>query len=359
MRVVVVGASGNVGTAILRRLRAEPAVEEIRGIARRPPPLGSGEPYDDVTWTACDVGRSTVGPRLADSFAGTDAVIHLAWQLQPSHEPALLRRTNIEGTQHVVDAAVRAEVPTLVYASSMGAYAPGPKDRLVAERWPTTGVPGSSYSEDKAAVESMLDRAEEGRPGLRIVRLRPALTFQRDAGAQIARYFLGPLVPTSLLRFGRLPVVPWSARLRVQAVHADDVADAYVRAVFADVTGPFNLAAAPVLDTDLVASHLHGRTVPVSTQLLRQAASLTWRARLQPVEPGWVALARSAPLMDCARAHAELGWKPRYDAVAALRELIAGIAAGAGTGSPALRPREALPERLGRRRSSGRSAFAG
>lgn len=354
MRVVVVGASGNVGTAVLRRLCEEPDVKEIRGVCRRPPPAGTGVPYDAVSWTACDVGRSTARPRLAESFEGADAVIHLAWQLQPSHEPALLRRTNIEGTQHVVDAMTRAGVPKLVYASSMAAYAPGPKDRFVGEDWPATGVPGSSYSEDKAAVESMLDRAEEDNAALRVVRLRSALVFQRDAGAQLARHFLGPLVPASLLRFGRLPVVPWSPRLRAQAVHADDVADAYVRAVLAEVTGPFNVAATPVLDADLVARHFGGRTVPVSTNLLRQAASLTWQARLQPVEPGWVALARATPLMDCGRAHAELGWKPRYDALAALRELIDGIAAGAGTGSPALRPREPVSARLRPRRLRSR-----
>lgn len=335
------------GTAVLRRLNEEPRVREIVGVARRPPPAGSGAPYDAVAWASCDVGEAAAGPRLADAFAGADAVVHLAWQIQPSHQPALLRRTNVEGTQHVVDAVVSAGVPALVYASSMGAYAPAPKDRFVDESWPTTGVPRSSYSEDKAAVESLLDRTEREHPDLRVVRLRPALTFQREAGAEIARYFLGPLAPTSLLRFGRLPLVPASPDLRAQAVHADDVADAYVRAVLADVTGPFNLAAEPVLDADLAARLFRGRTVPVPVPALRRAASLTWQARLQPVEPGWVRLARAAPLMDCGRARAELGWRPERDAVAALRELVEGVAAGSGTASPALRPREPAHARLG------------
>ena len=52
-------------------------------------------------------------------------------------------------------AAVRASVPALVVASSVGAYAPGPKDERVGEDWPVTGVPGSSYSRDKADVEAL------------------------------------------------------------------------------------------------------------------------------------------------------------------------------------------------------------
>ena len=49
MRIAVVGASGNVGTAVLRRLAAEPSVAEIVGIARRPP-TDAGAPYDAVRW---------------------------------------------------------------------------------------------------------------------------------------------------------------------------------------------------------------------------------------------------------------------------------------------------------------------
>ncbi len=37
MRVVVVGASGNVGTAVLRRLAEEPVVTSVVAVARRVP----------------------------------------------------------------------------------------------------------------------------------------------------------------------------------------------------------------------------------------------------------------------------------------------------------------------------------
>jgi nucleoside-diphosphate-sugar epimerase len=347
MRIVIVGASGNAGTALLRRLSAaEPAVD-LAGVARRPPGPGAGPPYDAVQWHAQDIGAPDAPARLAEVFRGAAAVVHLAWQIQPSHDPRVLHRTNVTGSRAVLDAVVRAGVPALVYASSVGAYAPGPKDRFVDESWPTTGVPESSYSRHKAEVERLLDRAEADHPDLRVVRLRPGLNFQHDAGTEISRYFLGPLAPVRLLRYGRLPLVPRNDRLRMQAVHTDDVADAYARAALGDARGPFNIAADPVLTPELVASRFHGRTVPVPAAVLRVAADLTWRARLQPVDRGWVELALDAPLMACDRAATVLGWRPSVDAVSALRELFAGMAERARTGSPPLSDAGVMPGRLG------------
>jgi len=339
VRVVVVGATGNVGTAVLRRLARADRVTAVTGVARRVPGPHAGEPYDGVDWHLADVGAPDAVSALTDVFAGAGAVIHLAWQIQPSHQRRAIRRTNVTGSTHVADAAVRASVPTLVVASSVGAYAPGPKDEKVSEEWPATGVPGSSYSRDKADVEAMLDEVELAAPQLRVVRLRPGLIFQRSAAAEIARYFVGPLAPLPLLRPGWLPLVPYDSRLRVQAVHADDVADAYVRAATGDVRGPFNIAADPVLDGERVAKRFAGRAVPVPAGVLRWAAGLTWHARLQPTEPGWVRLAAAAPLLSTERAERELGWHPRTDALTALAELIDGMARGTGTPSPPLRPR--------------------
>jgi UDP-glucose 4-epimerase len=340
VRIVVVGATGNVGTAVLRRLARADGVTAVTGVARRVPGPDAGEPYDGVDWHSIDVGAEDAVTTLTDAFAGAGAVIHLAWQIQPSHQRRAIRRTNVTGSTHVADAAVRASVPALVVASSVGAYAPGPKDEKVTEEWPATGVPGSSYSRDKADMEAVLDEVELAAPQLRIVRLRPGLVFQRSAASEIGRYFVGPLAPLPLLRPGWLPLVPFDRRLRVQAVHADDVADAYVRAATDDgVRGAFNIAADPVLDGERVAERFAGRAVPVPAGVVRVATSLTWHARLQPTEPGWVSLAAAAPLMATDRAEKELGWRPRHDALSALAELIDGMARGAGTAAPPLRPR--------------------
>jgi hypothetical protein len=73
----------------------------------------------------------------------------------------LARRMGRLGTETAFEAAARAGVRALVYASSIGAYAPGPKDRGVDESWPTTGIQSSFYARHKAEVERLLDRFEE------------------------------------------------------------------------------------------------------------------------------------------------------------------------------------------------------
>ena len=97
MRVVVVGGSGNLGSALLHAIS-----------------------------------------RTAD----IDAVG--VWLLQPSHDVAQLARTNVDGSQRVFDAAVAAGVPHLVCMSSVGTYSPGLTDRPVDESWPVDGVPSST-----------------------------------------------------------------------------------------------------------------------------------------------------------------------------------------------------------------------
>lgn len=328
MRVVVTGASGNVGTSVLDRLASEPLVNEVVALARRVP----GATWPKTTWQRADVA----GDDLVPIFRGADAVVHLAWNIQPSHDPAALFATNVRGSERVLRAVAGAGVPTLVYASSIGAYSRGPKDVPVTEGWPVGGIATSFYSRHKAAVEQSLDRFEEEHAHVRIVRLRKALIFKREAGSGVARLFLGPFVPRAALRPSRIPLVPRS--LVVQSVHTDDVAEAYRLALVSDARGAFNIAAAPVLDGATIARALGAKAVPIPFALLRVGASLTWRLRLQPTPPGWVDLAEHAPVMDTSRARSVLGWAETHSSVEALREVLGGIADQAGAATPPLVP---------------------
>ncbi|MDP9432182.1 MAG: NAD-dependent epimerase/dehydratase family protein [Actinomycetota bacterium] len=334
MRIVVTGASGNVGTEILSLLTADPRVTAVAGIARRPP-ADTGR----VEWVALDIGGPVAAERLTEVFRGADAVIHLAWLIQPSHRVDVMARANLDGTAAVLRALVAAGVPAIVHASSVGAYSPGPKHSPVLESWPTGGISTSPYSRHKVAAERMLDELEAAQPQLRVVRLRPGLMLQRDAGSAISRYFLGPLVPLPLIRRALLPVVPAPAGLRVQALSTSDAARAFVRcALEPDARGAFNLAAAPVLDRESVAEAIGGRALPLPGWLLRAAVSVSWQLHLHPTDPGWIDLAMGVPLLDTSRAERELGWRPQVDARAALLDLLDGLATRAGRPTAALRP---------------------
>jgi nucleoside-diphosphate-sugar epimerase len=329
MRVVVTGATGNVGTSVLAALGAEPEVREIVGVARRVP---DGEP-PKVRWAAADVSRDD----LVRHFRGADAVVHLAWAIQPSHDPDLLYAINVRGTAQVVDAVARAKVGTLVYASSVGAYSPGSKTEPVGETWPTHGVPSSFYSRHKAATERLLDDFEHDHPGVRVVRLRKALIFKREAGAEIRRLWLGPFVPGPLLHPAFVPVVP-DDRLTFQVVHTHDVAEAYRLALLGDARGAFNIATDPIVTPAELGRILRARPVRVRPALLRAMLDASWRARVQPTPPGWVDLGLAVPVMSSARAREELGWRPRHDAAATVLDLLGGMRTGAGLPTPAMAP---------------------
>ncbi len=343
MRVAVVGGSGNAGTALLRRFAADATVTSVVGVARRVPSGTIPPPYDVADWVRCDIGRpgadQPVVQRLVEAFAGADAVVHLAWLIQPSHMRQALRRTNVDGTRRVIEAVRRAGVPHLVAASSVGAYSPAPDDVPRREQWPTDGIRSSEYSVDKAAMERLLDEAEVLQPGLVVSRLRPALIFQKHAGAQITRYFLGRLLPARVLE-AELPSLPWPTGLRLQAVHADDVAAAYREVIVRRVPGAFNIAADGVLHGQDVADLLAGgNLLDVAPPAARAALATAWHARAVPTSPGWLDLAMGVPVLDTSHARRMLGWAPTIPAARALTEMVAGLAEGVGGGSPPLRPR--------------------
>jgi len=338
MRVVVTGATGNVGTSVLRALADDPRVDSVLGIARRSPPVD----WAKTKWAQADVAHSDLVPH----FRGADAVIHLAWLIQPSRDEAITRRVNVEGSRRVFEAVAAAGVPSLVHASSVGAYSHGPKDRAVDESWPTDGIPTSFYSRHKAAVERSLDLFEGEHPDVRVVRLRPGLIFKREAASGIRRLFAGPLLPSPLVRPGLIAFVPDIPRLRFQAVHSLDVGEAYRLAAMGDARGAFNVAAEPVLDPPELARLLHARLVRVPAGGVRAAAALTWRLRLQPTPPGWLDMALGVPIMETTRAREELGWAPRHSAGDALLELLAGLRDRAGAHTPPLDPGSGGPLRL-------------
>jgi UDP-glucose 4-epimerase len=339
VRVVVTGATGNVGTAVVGALVADQRVERVVGISRRAPRWSPPR----TEWVQADVARDDLRPL----FAGADAVIHLAWLIQPSRDGAELERVNVTGSRRVFEAAAGSGARALVHASSVGVYSEGPKDRAVDESWRRDGTPTSFYARHKAAAERALDAVEAASPGLRVVRLRPGLIFQREAGPEIRRLFGGPLVPAALLRPALIPLLPLPQRLVMQCVHADDVAQAYrLAALEPHARGAYNIAADPVLDHATLARFFGARVVKTPAAALRTLADLSWRAHLQPTPAGWLDMGLAVPVMDTGRARGQLGWAPRHTATAALAELLEGMRAPAGRDTPPLEPRAGGPARV-------------
>jgi UDP-glucose 4-epimerase len=326
VRIVVTGASGNIGSALLRRLVGD---HDVLGVARRVP--DPAPPFDGVQWRSVDLTDGAAAGELAQAFSGADAVVHLAWGFQPSHDLGYLEELGVGGTRRVLEAVAAADVPHLVHMSSVGAYSPKHDDQPVDETWPTGGVPSSPYSRHKSSAERLLDGHQATYPERLITRLRPGVVGQRRAGSALLRYALPGLVPAAVV--GHVSVLPLDRRLALPMVHADDV------------PGPFNLASDPAVTSAAIAGVLGARLVHVPSSLMRAGMSLSWHARLQPVDPGWLDMGFALPLLDTARARSELGWEPTKDALSVLDETVIGMREAASDRSPVLRPRS-VPEQL-------------
>lgn len=328
MRVVITGATGNVGTSVVERLSADDTVTEIVGVARRPTDWSPPK----TRWVSADVAVDDLTP----VFRGADAVVHLAWMFQPTHKPLATWRNNVLGSMRVFDAMVSADVPRLVHASSIGAYAPGPDHERVDESWPTNALPIAAYGREKSYLERVLDVFEHDHPDIRVVRLRPGFIFKRSSAEAQRRLFAGPLLPNSLVRPGLIPLLPDLPGLRLQALHSQDAAQAYLLAVTRDVRGAFNIAAEPVVDAQALARLLKARVVRLPRWPIRRALAAAWRLHLVPASPQLLDLALSLPVMDTTRATTELGWQPSVDAIAAIAEVVEGMRQGAGGDTPPL-----------------------
>ncbi|MFH9613562.1 NAD-dependent epimerase/dehydratase family protein [Streptomyces pratensis] len=326
-RVVVTGATGNVGTSVVRALVQDPQITSVLALARRRPALE----IPKVEWGTVDLSRAESEDQLTDFVRGADAVVHLAWRFQPTHDPVVTWQSNVLGSRRVFEAVARGAVPALVHASSVGAYSPGPKDEPgVDEDWPTDGWPDAAYCREKAYLERVLDTFELRHPHIRVVRMRPGFLFKETAAPEQRRIFAGRHVPGNLLRPDLLPFVPDLEGLRFQVLHTDDAAEAYRLAVLRDVRGPFNLAASPVIDAHALAGLLGARIVRVPRTLVRTVLAGAWRAHAVPASPHLFDAVLRLPVLDSGRARHLLDWQPVHTSEDALKAFLRGVREGAG-----------------------------
>lgn len=168
-------------------------------------------------------------------------------------------------------------------------------------------------------------------------------------------------MPVQLLRVGRPPLVPLPRGLRLQVVHAQDVAEAYTAAAVLGQPGAFNICADDLLDVAALSRLLgRGRALELPVPAVRAALAAGHRTGLVAADAGWLDMGMNAPVMDSSRAQRLLGWQPRHSAAETLAELLEGMAEGRGADSVPMRPRDSRRARVaGARRTAGREAARG
>ncbi|MGV1047975.1 MAG: NAD-dependent epimerase/dehydratase family protein [Solirubrobacterales bacterium] len=316
LTVAVTGPTGEIGLPLLERLERDPAVGEVRGMARRPfDPAAEG-------WGKVSYRRGDILDRgsLAALFDGVDVAVHLAFAIFGGREET--RRVNLEGSRNVFEAAAGAGVARLVYASSVAAYgfhADNPQP--ITEAVPARGSDGFYYSAQKAELESVLTEVVAASE-LDAYVFRPCIVAGPRATMLIRQIVngarLGDPLPRLRRGLGRLPLpsplLPDSG-IPIQLVHHDDVARALAAAIAgAGPPGAYNLAGEGTVGVAEIARSIGWRSVRVPGPAVGLGTGIARRLSFASSQLEWAAAFATPVLMDAAKARRELGWEPRFDA---------------------------------------------
>jgi nucleoside-diphosphate-sugar epimerase len=170
--VLVTGASGFVGSALLTRLVEGAHASKIIAVHRRelPNQIKQKFPARTVHWVKADITRD----ELTEAVAKIDVVFHLAGYAsvrETDAERGLMESINLYGTHRLAVAARAAGVRHFIYASSIAACETAPALPINE----ANGVPISSYGRSKKAAEGALFLLADN--GFQITVLRPTALF--------------------------------------------------------------------------------------------------------------------------------------------------------------------------------------
>jgi len=309
-RVLVTGASGLLGSALLRRLRERGDI--VRVLMRRPAPELAADPDVDVIYG--DLGD----PEAVDrAISGVDLVYHVGSAM--SGGKAAFEAGTVVGTGNVVAACLRHGVKRLVYVSSIilldhAGYTPG---RTIDETYPLEPKPElrGFYTQAKLDAERIVKDAIQHQ-GLQAVIVRPGQIFGRGAEK---------FAPAGTIAVAGRWIVVGDGRRSLAAVHLEDLVDALVLAAERDHVCGSTFHIVDTINTltqndyidacrHIVGSKLRVVRVP-GPVLMAAAVAAGVVSRLTkvalPLSP--YRLRSSLPLQnfDCRAAQKALGWTPR------------------------------------------------
>ena len=190
LRIAVTGASGYVAGRLIRRLQKSDGVDTILATDIGPPTIQYSRKVKFMSWD--------VTAPCPDLFARhrIDAVVHLAYVLNPAHRKTHARMVNVTGTDNVLDACENAGVRHVIYLSSTSVYGAHPDNPpFLTEDDPIRPIKGFQYSEDKAAAEARLSTFAEWNPSAAVTVLRVCPVMGPNADNFIAGAFRKPLLP--------------------------------------------------------------------------------------------------------------------------------------------------------------------
>jgi UDP-glucose 4-epimerase len=300
-RVLVTGASGLVGSQVVRRLsEGADAAEHVVALDLRLPDAAARRP--GVVYETGDVRDPGLAERLREH--GIDTVVHLAAIVTPGPESSREDEYAVDvlGTRNVVEACVAAGVRRLVYTSSGAAYGyHADNPRPLRESDPLRGNPEFAYADHKRLAEEELARAREAHPELHQLVLRPGTIL----GERVAS-------PISALFERRVVVGVRGADAPFVLIWDEDVADCIVHGLRTGASGVYNLCGDGAVPLREIARRLGKPYLPLPGGLLAAALGLLHALRLSARGAEQVDFLRHRPVLSNEALKRDLGFVPRH-----------------------------------------------
>jgi nucleoside-diphosphate-sugar epimerase len=303
--VLVTGGSGYFGTVV--SAQAVTRGDRVRVLDLNPPSLAEGE-VDYVEGDIRDLGT------VRAACDGVDIVLHNVAQVPLARDRELFDSVNVVGTANVLVAARDAHVAKVVHTSSSAVFGI-PDSNPVTEE--ARCRPLEAYGRAKLRAEQLCHEAVQAGLDVTIVRPRTILGHGRLGIFAVLFDFVAAGAPVYVLGSGDN---------RYQLVHADDLADACLRA--GDRRGPttYNVGAVEfgTMRATLEALVAHAGTGSRIRSLPTAPAQVAMRALgtvgLAPFAPyHWLMYGESL-FFDVTKARTELGWEPRHSNASMLIE---------------------------------------
>lgn len=311
MHILVTGASGMLGTALIMELLAKG--HTVRALIRDADKLRTQLP-DHAPFLETVQGDVTDRTIWDQALPDVDGVVHAAAYFREYYEPradiSLLRRTNVEAVHDLLQAAQRHRVETIVHISSTTVLAPGsiayPANEHAPDNPDRTNLYRTSKIDAQRVIRDYL--AREG--AVRVPMILPAWMWgPRDAGPTSAGRLYNAIAD------GRMLAIPNAGN---HVVDARDVAAAAVTALERGRSGARYLMAGHWTSLpDLTMLIAHAENVP-APRVIPAALAMTLAAGIESV----ARIRHSAPNTTRRAVRTLLqGHHDRIDSSASLTEL--------------------------------------
>lgn len=298
MRYVITGGAGYIGSRLVDFLSRREDTEKIVVCdVAAPRAYVPKTEFERVDVRDRDAVRATL------ERAKPDALVHLAFILNPSHDETLMYDIDVNGTHNVLEAAAAAGTQQVLVTSSAVAYGAFPDNPVpLTEEDPVRGVAAFSYARDKTESDRICQLWAAKYPERTMTIVRPCIVF-------------GPNVNNYLLRlWTKQPFAadPGTLDNDIQFVHEDDVVEAITELLVGGHGGAFNVAGDGLMTSRECAEMIGSPIRRMPARAYRGLARTMWNIRLSEAPPGSVDFALYPWIVSNEKLKRETGWSPRY-----------------------------------------------